>query len=250
LRRKNTKTNYLLEKIASLLANEKKGKLLDLGCGDGDYSFRFKELGFDVIAADLDEERFKHGGEINFKVCDVAKPLPFSDEAFDYIIAAELIEHLKNPYAAIVEINRILKRDGKFILSTPNVLNLKSRLRYLFEGCLEYFREPPLEQSKNPKEVIFNLHLIPWRYPELEYLLVDSGFVIEDIFTSVYEGWGWGFMLPLILLQAWQKTRRSLKKGGLDYRRVNGILLSKELLFGRHLIVKVRKCRGVAMVSS
>ena len=56
MRRKNTKTNYLLEKIASLLANEKRGKLLDLGCGDGDYSFRLKEPGFDVIAADLDEK--------------------------------------------------------------------------------------------------------------------------------------------------------------------------------------------------
>ena len=119
MRRKNTKTNYLLEKIASLLANEKRGKLLDLGCGDGDYSFRLKEPGFDVIAADLDEKRFKYRGEINFKVCDVAaEPLPFSDEAFDYVIAAELIEHLKNPYAAIGEINRVLKRSDQFILST------------------------------------------------------------------------------------------------------------------------------------
>lgn len=84
MQRKEPEINYLLEKIASLLINEKRGKLLDLGCGDGDYSFRLKEPGFDVIAADLDEKRFKHRGEINFRVCDVAEPLPFPDGTFDY----------------------------------------------------------------------------------------------------------------------------------------------------------------------
>lgn len=239
--RQKSKTNYLLEKIISLLINEKSGRVLDLGCGDGDYSVELKDLGFEVIAADLDEKRFKHRGEINFKVCDVAEPLPFPDGDFDYVIAAELIEHLKNPYVAMKEINRVLKNGGQLILSTPNVLSLKSRLRYLFEGCYEYFRETPLEQSKNPKEVIFNLHLIPWRYHDLEYLLVTSGFMVEGIFTSVYEGFGLGFVLPIIFFQTWQKRRRSLNKGGIDYRRINRILLSKELIFGKHLIVRARK---------
>ena len=78
-------------------------------------------------------------------------------------------------------------------MSTPNILNLKSRLRFLFEGAYEYFREPPLDQVKNPREVIFNLHLVPYRYHELEYLLSATGFKVEKILTSNYEGYGGGF---------------------------------------------------------
>jgi hypothetical protein len=35
--------------------------------------------------------------------------------------------------------------------------------------------------------------------------------------------------------------RRSRKKGGVDYRRIHKLLLSDELLLGRHLILKARK---------
>jgi len=43
------------------------------------------------------------------------------------------------------------------------------------------------------------------------------------VFVTDYKGFNHG-----------KKERRSLKKGGMDYRRINKILLSKELLFGRH----------------
>ncbi|MFH0826958.1 MAG: hypothetical protein V1923_03610 [Candidatus Omnitrophota bacterium] len=84
----------------------------------------------------------------------------------------------------------------------------------------EYFREPPLDQAKNTKEVIFNLHLLFYRYHELEYLLSACGLEASNIYTSVYEGQGLWFLLPIIRFQAWQKEMRSLKKGGLDYKRI------------------------------
>ena len=232
------KRNYLLEGILKLFENEKRGTVADLGCGDGDYSAALSKMGFKVTACDLDVERFKHKNEIDFKVCDVIGQLPFEKESFDYVILAEVIEHLRNPYQVMQEINRILRPGGKIILSTPNILSLKSRMRFLFEGCWEYFREPPLENSNNPKSVIFNLHLIPWRYHELEYLLFDSHFEIQTLATSIYEGRGWFFLKPLIKFQLRSKEASSRKKGGIDYSRINRVLLSDEILFGRHLIVK------------
>ncbi|MBI4972983.1 MAG: class I SAM-dependent methyltransferase, partial [Candidatus Omnitrophica bacterium] len=221
------------------------GRLLDIGCGDGDYAKMALGLGFKVVAADIDQDRFRYRNEIEFRNCDVTKEIPFPDNSFDYILFLEIIEHLKNPYIVLSEVNRILKSNGTLILSTPNILNLKSRLRYLFEGAYEYFREPPLDQAKNPKEVIFNLHLVPYRYQELEYLLSASGFKVEGIFTSVYDGLGLWFLLPVIKFQAWQKQRRALKKGGIDYRRINKVLLSKELLFGRHLMIQAKKSQKI-----
>lgn len=231
----------LLEAVTKKMRGLTPGKVLDLGCGPGDYSKSLKDLGFDVTAGDINPEIFKYQNEITFKSCDITREILFGDQTFDYVLLLEVIEHLRNPYDVIPRINRILKNGGSLIISTPNILSLKSRLRFMFEGCYEYFREPPLEQSKNLKEVIFNLHLIPYRYQELEFLLSDCGFKVESIFTSKLEGYGLSFLVPFLRLQAWLRERRVLRKGGLDYRRIHEIMLSKELLFGRHLIVQARK---------
>ena len=233
--------NCLLQAVVQKFKQLPKGKILDLGCGDGDYSIALKEQGFDVMAGDIDKERFRYAGQIPFEYCDITKTLPFKNSTFDYLLLMEVVEHLRNPYDVLKEINRIIKSGGSLILSTPNILNLKSRFRFLFEGAYEYFREPPLDQAKRPKENIFNLHLVPYRYQELEYLLAATGFKIKDIFTSIYEGCGMGILVPMMRLQAYSKEHRSLHKGGIDSRRINKVLLSKELLFGRHLIIRAEK---------
>jgi len=235
------KKNYLLEKVTEIFRNEKPGRLLDLGCGDGDYSVRLGELGFQVTAADLDGERFRYRDAIEFKNCDVTQALPFTDASFDYVVFLEIIEHLKNPYSVVSELHRILKPKGRLVCSTPNILNLRSRARFLMEGIYEFFREPPLDQMNNPKEKKFNLHIVPYRFHELEYWLHEGGLAVEGIHASICEGYGWSFLVPFIRAQAFLKERRSNKKKGLDFSRIHRILHSKELLYGRHLIVKAVK---------
>lgn len=232
------KINPELEKIKNIFSKVKRGKVLDLGCGDGDYSKMLKGLGFEIVACDLDEGIFKYKDEIQFEKCDITEKLDFSDNFFDYILFLEVIEHLRNPYFVMKEISRILKLNGALLISVPNILNLKSRLRFLFEGVFNYFREPPLDQIRNPKEKIFNLHLFPYRFQELEYLLWTNGLIVDSIFTSIYENLELSFLVPLIKLQLFLKERRSIRKGGIDYSRIHNILLSKELLYGRHLIIK------------
>ncbi len=235
------KRNYLLDSIINIFSGLPRGKVLDLGCGDGDYSKGLADLGFEVTASDIDCARFKYKDSVGFQPCDINKDISFAGNSFDYLLLLEVVEHLRNPYVVLSQINRIMKPNGCLFISTPNVLNLKSRVRFLFEGTYEYFREPPLDQVKNPKEVIFNLHIAPYRYHELEYSLAVSGFKVAGIFTSIYEGRALSFLLPILMFQAWQKQRRSTQKGGLDFQRINRIILSKELLYGRHLIIKAVK---------
>lgn len=49
-----------------------------------------------------------------------ALPLPFDDEKFDVVILGDVIEHVKRPFELLAECSRILRYDGRLIISTPN----------------------------------------------------------------------------------------------------------------------------------
>lgn len=47
-------------------------------------------------------------------------PIGFADESFDYVISFQVIEHIKRDKDFVKEVSRVLRKDGKFIVSTPN----------------------------------------------------------------------------------------------------------------------------------
>lgn len=47
-------------------------------------------------------------------------PIGFADESFDYVISFQVIEHIKHDKKFVKEVSRILRKGGKFIVSTPN----------------------------------------------------------------------------------------------------------------------------------
>src|SRR3989338_6440863 len=211
----NKKPNYLLNKIKDILSHEQRGSVLDLGCGGtGEYSIELQKLGFGVTASDA-FDCFKYKDQITFKVCDITTTFPFEDNTFDYILLLEVIEHLKNPYFSIQEIQRVLRPNGTLIISTPNIMNTQSRMRFLFEGSYEYFREPPLDQIICLKDINpFQLHIVPYRYQELEYLLYDCGFNVMDVYTSIYESKALVFLKPLIIFANERKGKTFQKEKG------------------------------------
>lgn len=238
------KKNYLLEKVVEVVSSQKKGKILDLGCGDGKIGKRLFDLGFEVEACDMDKDRFEFHKEIRFSNGNLNDPLPYSDNTFDYIIFMEVIEHIYNPGFVISEISRILKKGGKLILSTPNILNVSSRFRFLVEGSFDFFREPTLDYSKMFPIAIQNMHVIPWRYQELEYLLHSCGLEVPKFYVDKRKG-NFVFLAcllkPVLFVQSKFKDMRIKKKGGVDFARMNKILHSWDLLLGRHLILEAIK---------
>jgi len=238
------KKNYLLEKVVEVISSQKKGKILDLGCGDGKTGKRLFDLGFEVEACDMDKDRFEFHKEIRFSNGNLNDPLPYSDNTFDYIIFMEVIEHIYNPGFVISEISRILKKGGRLILSTPNILNVSSRFRFLVEGSFDFFREPTLDYSKMFPMAIQNMHVIPWRYQELEYLLHSCGLEVPKFYVDKRKG-NFVFLAcllkPVLFVQSKFKDMRIKKKGGVDFSRMNKILHSWDLLLGRHLILEAIK---------
>ena len=95
-------------------------KLLELGCGRGDFLNEFMKKNLKVYGVDLSNYSQNFFPEINFKKVDLTKdPLPFEDNFFDVIYSKSLIEHFYYPDILFQEAYRVLKPGGKIITLTP-----------------------------------------------------------------------------------------------------------------------------------
>lgn len=106
------------------LKHVKKGvKILDAGCGTGYGSNLLASKGR-VIGIDSNNEAIRfakknYKDKVNFLLSDITK-LQFQNEEFDCICLFEVIEHLTNPRKFLSEMKRVLRKEGLFILSSPN----------------------------------------------------------------------------------------------------------------------------------
>jgi len=118
-------TDYVLEEMPN--------RVLDVGCSSGNISSflvnkRVKVFGADIVLDNLCKARDKG---INPIMCDLSKGLPYRDQAFDCIVAGEIIEHIIDTDYFLEEINRVLVSKGVLVITTPNLANLENRLRIL-----------------------------------------------------------------------------------------------------------------------
>ncbi len=97
------------------------GRVLEIGTGTG--------YGIDIIAPScttfttLDKYCSEAIGELPDNVEFVnatVPPLPFKDESFDYVVSFQVIEHIVDDKEFIREVHRVLRKGGKFIVTTPN----------------------------------------------------------------------------------------------------------------------------------
>ena len=92
--------------------------VLDIGCGRGGYSLEFFKESADVTSLDITRENFQNIHGAKFVMADASK-LPFKSMSFDMVFCSSIIEHLKEPKKLLVEIKRVLKKDGICYLSFP-----------------------------------------------------------------------------------------------------------------------------------
>jgi len=106
---------------------EKDKKLLDIGCGSGQFLYEMKQLGLDVSGIEngiLDKELADNLRIQNKDLISAKYPSNY----FDVITINHVLEHLNNPTATIREIYRILNQDGKLIIGIPNTNSLANKL--------------------------------------------------------------------------------------------------------------------------
>jgi SAM-dependent methyltransferase len=107
---------------------------LDIWSGDGYFCEQIKTLtSAEVTGIDISEQACdiakKRG--IHSIVWDLQKSLPFESESFDTIFCWEVIEHIVDTDFLLDEIQRVLKKDGYLILTTPNLVSWYNRILFL-----------------------------------------------------------------------------------------------------------------------
>jgi len=122
---------YRVREVVRLVGRGR--KVLDLGCYYGFLGQLFLKNGNEVWGVDIAKEALKKAAALGLKTkcADVEKEIPFGDALFDVVVAAEIIEHLKDTDRFLEEIHRVLKPGGFLVLTTSNFLSLGRRLFYL-----------------------------------------------------------------------------------------------------------------------
>jgi SAM-dependent methyltransferase len=104
-------------------------RLLDVGCGRGEYLSRMKDLGWDVQGVEPDPVAAELARDIGISVSPgTLQEAAFPDDSFDAVTMSHVIEHLADPEALLAECNRILKPGGRLVVLTPNTDSLARKL--------------------------------------------------------------------------------------------------------------------------
>ena len=116
-----------LKIIEEVKANVPLGaSILDIAAGNGNFSIRLSEAGYDVTWNDLREHLIDYvkekdeTGQLKYVSGNVFDLSSHISEAFDAIVATEIIEHVAHPDQFIRQLSNLIKPGGHLVMSTPN----------------------------------------------------------------------------------------------------------------------------------
>ena len=105
------------------------GRLLDVGCGSGEWLASMRDLGWMADGVEFDKVAAGIARQKGLKVGDGSiEDQEFPGESFDAITLNHVIEHVSDPAVTLAECARLLKPNGSLVVLTPNIASLGYRL--------------------------------------------------------------------------------------------------------------------------
>ena len=170
--KRNTARLQLAQIAAHMPAKEahtEKPRMLEVGCGLGNFMFEAQRAGFDVHGLDVSASAVNSAndllGEERAHV-GILETADFTKESFDIIVLADVIEHARDPIALMKSVRALVKQSGMIFIALPSLDSLSARL--MGRHWMEFKRE----------------HLFYFDRNSLQLLLKACGF--EDI--TIYPG--------------------------------------------------------------
>lgn len=171
--------------VASKYVN-KCGRLLDVGCGEG-FIIDFvrnrvtKTYGLDKSVKCL--KRAANKGIITKCIDLDNERIPYGDNYFDVVICLDVIEHIRDPIKLLKDIFRVLKLEGKLILSAPNIRFSDYLFQLIVKGHF-----PITSENKSAYD---GGHIHYFTFSDLKEILRNLGFQIiseEGIINKLKRG--------------------------------------------------------------
>ena len=150
-------------------------RVLDVGCGYGGLGRMLHARGVaQVFGVEINPDAASRldGVYADYWIGDVEQVnLPAGIEAFDCIVFADVLEHLRDPWGALKRYLQWLKPGGEVVVSIPNVRNIALLYNVLLRGRWRYEESGLLDRT----------HLRFFTRADILEMLADAGLEIELI---------------------------------------------------------------------
>ena len=188
------------KKVIRILSIYKFDRVLDVGCGDGNFSKLIKDAceAKEVYGIETSKEGVELARKNGVRVfqSDInEESFPFEDDYFDAIYAGAIIEHLFDPDHFLDEIYRVLNSNGIFVLDTPNLASIYNRFALLlgyqpFDTYVSlkypvgHLYEGTYKTDDDNTYIRGSDHIRPFTFRSLSLILKKHNFLILKIYGA------------------------------------------------------------------
>ena len=145
-------------------------KVLDLGCSGGRLAEKLRTQGHSVVGVDIAEVQGAAERVDRLVIADLTQGIPIAaGRDFDFVLAADVIEHVPEPAALLAEIRQLMRPSGVLLVSVPNFAHWYPRLR-IMAGRFDYDRRGILDRG----------HLRFFTRRSLRRVAEESGWRVDD----------------------------------------------------------------------
>jgi 2-polyprenyl-3-methyl-5-hydroxy-6-metoxy-1,4-benzoquinol methylase len=186
-------------------------RVLDVGCSSGYLSEPLSQRGNTLVGIELDPDAAREAELFCERVLvgDLeTMELPLEPASFDVVLCGDVIEHLRDPGAALARLRPFLKPAGTLVVSTPNIANWAMRLS-LLAGRWRYTDRGFLDRTHTHlftrRTLVETIERAGYRVQRVDFSVPVPG--DNDLLDLV--GWSIGRLRPQLFAYQWIVTAQT-----------------------------------------